>query len=120
MFDRQAARDAAADSIATKWEVIVGPRSGFGPVRTVKCGTYGGYQSGCGCADCLEARRAYDRNLVATKRAGSFVSTPRSTVVLEGITHGIRRGYDKGCRCEPCRGAKSISNRKNYRPKRRR
>jgi hypothetical protein len=117
MVDRQAARDAAADAIATRWEVIIGPRSGFGPVKTVTCGTYGGYQSGCRCADCLEARRTYDRTLAERKQAGLFVPKPRSTVVLEGITHGVRKGYEKGCRCGPCREAKSVSNRKNYRPK---
>lgn len=52
-----------------------------------------GYQAGCRCEVCKEARRSYMAEYRARKLASS------------DFTHGIVSGYQAGCRCEECRAA---------------
>ena len=91
---RQRARDAAADQIATRHEVIVPKNGGFAPPpKPRQHGTYSSYTYGCRCDLCRDAKRAYTRHKQAKQRA----------------PHGTNYGYSKlGCRCEHCREAQRL------------
>lgn len=69
-FDRQAARDAAADSIATKWDVSI-PRQrgrhGFPIAPDVVHGRISTYIKGCRCEPC-RARKAVDNRKQTLRR----------------------------------------------------
>lgn len=65
---RQRARDAAADQIATRHEVIVPKNGGFAPPpKPRRHGTYSSYTGGCRCDLCKGAKAAYMRSRYVRK-----------------------------------------------------
>lgn len=72
------------------------------------CGTYGGYHKHlyrgvAPCDRCREAKRVYESEKRAERRAD-----------LASLPHPSNTAWDAGCRCEPCKAAHDIRHIEKY------
>lgn len=78
--------------------------------RVITHGTTTGYQYGCRCRSCLDAKLAYNRDLAR----GIHRARPEP----RGRTCGLIGTYNRGCRCDDCREAGRVA-KANQRAKKR-
>lgn len=73
--------------------------------------TAGGYDQGCKCQPCRDAKNEAKRVRMGLKPGETrYNGTHFGDATHPNYPHGEYRGYQSGCRCEPCRKAKSTGS----------